>query len=59
VFRRDEAIRLRTQGLSWRDIAKQLDLPVSTIVDACRCAEIVSPEAPVPGGKTKGKRQAA
>lgn len=59
VFRRDEAIRLRTEGLSWRAIAKRLEVPVSTVVDACRCAEIVAPEAPVPGGKTKGKRRAA
>jgi Site-specific recombinases, DNA invertase Pin homologs len=59
VFRRDEAIQLRTQGLSWRVIAKRLNLPVSTIVDACRCAEIVSPETPLPSGKSKGKRRAA
>ena len=59
VFRRDEAIRLRNQGLSWRAIAGRLEVPVTTVVDACRCSEIVPPGAPVPGGKTKGKRQVA
>lgn len=59
VFRRDEALRLRNEGLSWRAIAKRLDLPVSTVVDACQCSEIVPPEAPVPSGKSKGKRKAA
>jgi hypothetical protein len=54
VFRRDEAIRLRAEGLSWRAIAKRLGLPVSTIVDACRCAEIVSPETPLPSGSPMG-----
>ena len=35
VFRRDEVVRLRDQeGLSWRAIAKRLDVPVSTAVDA-------------------------
>ncbi|HZL25096.1 MAG TPA: recombinase family protein [Acidobacteriaceae bacterium] len=38
VFRRDEVIRLRTEGRSWRAIAKELDAPVSTVVDAYRCA---------------------
>jgi hypothetical protein len=48
------------QGFSWRAIAKELGIPVMTAVDAYRgCTEIVSPEAPVPGGKTKGKRRAA
>jgi putative DNA-invertase from lambdoid prophage Rac len=35
VFRRDEAIRLRKQGMSWRKIAKTLNLPMSTVIDAC------------------------
>jgi len=35
VFRRDEALRLRSEGQSWRAIAKELGLPTSTIVDAC------------------------
>ena len=59
VFRRDEAIRLRNEGLSWRTIAKQLEVPVTTVVDACRCSEIAAPEAPIPGGKLRPKRKAA
>jgi DNA invertase Pin-like site-specific DNA recombinase len=37
VFRRDEAIRLRNGGLSWREVAKRLEVPVTTVMDACRC----------------------
>src|ERR1017187_2330521 len=59
VFRRDEAIRLRNEGLSWRAVAKQLEVPVTTVVDACRCSEIAATEAAIPGGKTKGKPKAA
>ena len=59
VFRRDEAIRLRNEGLSWRAIAKRLEVPVTTVVDACRCSTIAAPEAPIPGGKTKQKKKAA
>jgi DNA invertase Pin-like site-specific DNA recombinase len=59
VFRRDEAIRLRNEGLSWRAIAKRLEVPVTTVVDACRCSEIAAPEAPVPGGKGRQKRRVA
>jgi DNA invertase Pin-like site-specific DNA recombinase len=36
AFRRDEAVRLRSQGLSWRKIARTLDVPFSTVIDACR-----------------------
>ena len=36
VFRRDEVVRLRKSGQSWREIAKQLGVPVSTIVDSSR-----------------------
>lgn len=36
VFRRDDAIRLRTEGNGWRTIARALDLPMSTVIDACR-----------------------
>jgi DNA invertase Pin-like site-specific DNA recombinase len=36
VFRRDDAIRLRGEGNSWRTIARALDLPMSTVIDACR-----------------------
>lgn len=35
VFRRDEAITLRKQGMSWRNVAKTLNLPMSTVIDAC------------------------
>jgi putative DNA-invertase from lambdoid prophage Rac len=34
VFRRDEVARLREAGESWRRIAKQLQVPVSTVIDA-------------------------
>jgi DNA invertase Pin-like site-specific DNA recombinase len=40
VFRRDEVIRLREAGHSWRAIAAELGVPVSTVRDAA-CAEIV------------------
>ena len=36
VFRRDEVARLRESGQSWRAIAKQLGVPVSTVVDSSR-----------------------
>jgi DNA invertase Pin-like site-specific DNA recombinase len=36
VFRRDEAVALRRAGLSWRRIAQQLDVPMSTVIDCCR-----------------------
>ncbi len=40
VFRRDEALRLRAQGMSWRKLAQTLNLPMSTVIDACRlCSE--------------------
>jgi putative DNA-invertase from lambdoid prophage Rac len=40
VFRRDEALRLRAEGKSWRNVAQTLNLPVSTVIDACRpCSE--------------------
>ena len=59
VFRRDEAIRLRNEGLSWRAVAKRLEVPLTTVVDACRCSEIMVPESPISGGKAKSKRKAA
>jgi DNA invertase Pin-like site-specific DNA recombinase len=41
VFRRDEALRLRKEGASWRRVAALLlGLPVSTVVDACRTPAI-------------------
>jgi putative DNA-invertase from lambdoid prophage Rac len=36
VFRRDEALRLRQLGRSYRQIAAQLNVPVSTVADAIR-----------------------
>ncbi len=45
VFRRDEVIRLRTEGRSWRAIAEELGAPVSTVVDAYRCTEMVARKA--------------
>jgi putative DNA-invertase from lambdoid prophage Rac len=36
IFRRDEAIRLRAQGVSWRKIAETLNVPTATVIDACR-----------------------
>jgi putative DNA-invertase from lambdoid prophage Rac len=36
VFRRDEAMRLREEGLSWRRIAAELGVPVTTVVEGCR-----------------------
>ncbi len=35
VFRRDEALKLRAEGMSWRNVAKTLNLPMSTVIDAC------------------------
>jgi DNA invertase Pin-like site-specific DNA recombinase len=36
VFRRDEAVRLREQGVSWRKIAAESGVPVTTVVEGCR-----------------------
>jgi DNA invertase Pin-like site-specific DNA recombinase len=36
VFRRDEAVRLREGGMSWRRIAMELGVPVTTVVEGCR-----------------------
>ena len=36
VFRRDEALWLREQGMSWRKIAVELKVPVTTVVEGCR-----------------------
>ena len=38
VFRRDEAISLRASGMSWRQIARQLNVPMATVMDACNSA---------------------
>ena len=34
-FRRDEALGLRASGMSWRGISKILNVPMSTVIDAC------------------------
>jgi DNA invertase Pin-like site-specific DNA recombinase len=34
VFRRDEVVRLRNEGLSWRAIAAKLEIPTTTAIDA-------------------------
>ncbi|MBM3760778.1 MAG: helix-turn-helix domain-containing protein [Acidobacteria bacterium] len=36
VFRRDQIVKLREQGISWRGIAERLGVPLSTVTDACR-----------------------
>ena len=40
VFRRDEAVALRRQGGSWRQIAKQLGASVTSVRRACRRADL-------------------
>jgi DNA invertase Pin-like site-specific DNA recombinase len=50
IFRRDEVVRLRAGGLSWRAIASQLGLPVSTIR---ACAKNVSPSGKGMSAKQK------
>ena len=37
VFRRDEVIRMRAEGQSWRAIAAALNLPVSTVRGVTAC----------------------
>lgn len=41
VFRRDEVVSMRAAGSSWSMIARALGVPVSTVRDAARVAEIV------------------
>jgi DNA invertase Pin-like site-specific DNA recombinase len=36
VFRRDEAARMRAEGMFWRKIAAELGVPVTTVVEGCR-----------------------
>jgi DNA invertase Pin-like site-specific DNA recombinase len=43
VFRRDEVVRLRGAGQSWRAIAKPLSIPVSTAVDSYTVEEPAGP----------------
>lgn len=40
VFRRDEAIQLKKEGLSYRAIAKKLGVPTMTVVDGVRKGSI-------------------
>jgi putative DNA-invertase from lambdoid prophage Rac len=54
IFRRDEVVRLREEGVSWRAIAKRLGVPVSTAVDAYKCTEMVPRKASESDAKTKG-----
>src|SRR5262249_46806823 len=56
VFRRDEVVRLRDEeGLSWRAIGKELNVPVMTLLDSYRqstpatCTETAPIEKPVSG----------
>jgi len=43
IFRRDEVVRLRDEGMSWRKISEQLGVPTMTVVASYRsgCTEIV------------------
>ncbi len=59
IFRRDEVVRLREEGLSWRAIAAQLGVPVSTVVDSFKCTEILPRKKPISDGKTKPGTAAA
>ncbi len=43
VFRRDLAISLRESGMSWRKIATALQVPMATVIDACRDDEPTRP----------------
>ena len=36
VFRRDLAVSMREAGMSWRKIAAALEVPMATVIDACR-----------------------
>ena len=48
LFRRDEAVRMRKEGMSWRAIAKELGVGTMTVLDAVRKSSsqpIPSPEA--------------
>ncbi len=56
VFRRDELVRLREDGQSWRAIASQLGIPVMTALDAYReCTETVAENGSGQRRKTKHK----
>ena len=56
VFRRDELVRLRERGDSWRCIAARLGIPVMTAVDAYwECTETVVENGTKQRRKTKRK----
>jgi DNA invertase Pin-like site-specific DNA recombinase len=51
VWRRDEAIRLRDEGMSWRRISAQLGVPVKTMRDSIgRCGESLSTDVGILDG---------
>ncbi|MFL6450221.1 MAG: recombinase family protein [Bryobacteraceae bacterium] len=57
VFRRDIALQMRAEGNSWRTVAKALEVPVSTVREAC--AEKVPKKAARSDGKVKEDSAAA
>jgi DNA invertase Pin-like site-specific DNA recombinase len=57
IFRRDDVVRLREEGVSWRAIRKATR--VSIDVDSLNCTEIVPRKGPVSDGKTKPETVAA
>jgi len=66
IFRRDEVVRLRDEeGLSWRAIGSQLDIPAMTALDSYKnspqvpCRKTVSAEVPVSNGKRTKKTAVA
>jgi hypothetical protein len=60
VFRRDEVVRLRdVERQSWRAIARELALPVSTVRDAYCSAEIVPRKPPAGIENTDRESQTA
>ena len=59
VFRRDEVARMRAEGQSWRAIAKHLGVPVTTVRDVARCAEMVPSKSTHPARQAKRMNAAA
>jgi transposase len=57
VFRRDQARALRASGMSRRKIAGILGIPMSTVIDSCRDAEI--PALPTPIASSRKPSQSA
>jgi putative DNA-invertase from lambdoid prophage Rac len=51
LFRRDEALALRNQGLSWREIAAKLNVKLATLVRGC------SENPPTPARSGHGKQR--